>query len=249
MRRWRPAPSTVGPGEGSSVDNLRRAERAFRLKSRSRVRSQPFLQSIPVALSGPRLWYIEREEPRVAGDHRTVGAVVQNQRNLGMRRRPRRERHAVLVNDGAKPMVHAARAASRSCVRQSVWCFEQPQHGVLIGGEPADSRLAKLRRQRAIREGIRERTDGCNRSGTRSACFRDARRRVRPRGATTVFVLRCERGSASSRSAMTASRVPAQVRKSFAVNSAPVASRRYALTSADETTCRRLSSPTYWKSV
>ena len=53
---------------------------------------------------------------------------------------------------------------------------------------------------------------------------------------------------ASSRKAKAARNVPAQVRKSLAVISSPLISRKYALTSEDPTVCRWPSSPTYWKS-
>ena len=91
----------------------------------------------------------------------------------------------------------------------------------------------------ALHVGVEYRRDGCSTCGTRLWCCRAAsppsRSRCRRRSASLRAV---DLKSADRPAPSAASTVPAHVRKSFAVKSSPLISRRYAFTSAESITCR-----------
>ena len=97
------------------------------------------------------------------------------------------------------------------------------------------------------RDSRRRSPGGCSICGRRRGCCRAAWRPARRRGRSR-FALASPSNSASSCKASAASWVPAQVRKSLAVMSSPLISRRYSLTSAESIVWRLPSSSRYWNS-
>jgi len=59
-------------------------------------------EAVPVAMAGLRLGRLECEEAPVAGLHRQLGAVLDDDAHRCLDRRPDSERHAAVVNDSAE---------------------------------------------------------------------------------------------------------------------------------------------------
>ncbi len=117
------------------------------------------------------------------------------------------------------------------------------QQAAALGSRRSDRSRRPCRR--------RESPDGCSTCGRPALVLprRFGDRLDRP-ARCSASPRRCDREAGAIRaSACAASTVPAQVRKSLAVKSSPLTSRRYAFTSSEPIVCRcAVRSSTYWNS-
>ena len=232
----RAGPVTIGPLKPSPIDNLGRAERSLGLVARRRIGRRPCRQLVPIALAGPCRRDVQGEEALILR-HRDRLAFVENQRHFRLRRRPHAKPHTGIMDNGAKPRFShescpgSRRTSASRRLRQLrtpvASTLEQSQDGAFIRRQ---SRALSGDGWRACRQGCHPRRPRARRMDVTRAT--DGRRIAKMAGHLLDRAqhhapgLAIELPRVASRSAAAASSVPAHVRKSFAVNSAPVAARR-----------------------